>query len=67
MTNKENIEEDQEVDVFHVTLAEIKEWRNKGPLSKLYNFTKWLAGSTQQIYKWLELALYRIPRDNKTR
>ena len=38
VTNKEVIEEDNEMDIMRVTLKEIEQWRKKGPLGKLHNF-----------------------------
>jgi hypothetical protein len=35
---KENIEKDNAINVYNVTLKDIKEQRKKGPLRKLYNF-----------------------------
>ena len=67
VTDKENIEEDVEINAYMVMLAEIEEWRKKGPLGKLHNFVVWLAGSTQRLHNFLALANQRIPRDNSTR
>ena len=46
VTDKENIKEDTAINIYNVTIKEIKEWRKKGPLGKLHNFVIWLAQST---------------------
>lgn len=68
VTDKENIEEDEESNIYKVTIKEIEAWRKKGPLGKLHNFVVFLAQSTQRLYHFLELSHnHRIPRDNTTR
>ncbi len=68
VTDKENIEEDEEHDIYKTTIQEIEAWRKKGPLGKLHNFVVFLALSTQRLYHFLELSHnHRIPRDNITR
>ena len=46
VTNKENIEEDEERDIYKTTIQEIEAWQKKGPLRKLHNFVVFLALST---------------------
>jgi len=68
VTDKEVLDEDEEANIYNVTLKEIEEWRNKGPLGKLHNFLVFLAASTQRLHDFLELSCnHRIPRDNTTR
>jgi hypothetical protein len=68
VTDKENIDEDDETNVMEVTLQRINEWRRKGPLGKLHNFVIWLTQSTQRLHHFLECSNnHRIPRDNTTR
>jgi hypothetical protein len=67
VTDKETLDKDEETSVYTVTMAQIKEWRKKGPLGKLHNFVVFLATSTQQLHHFLELSFnHRIPRDNTT-
>ena len=67
VTNKENIEEDRETNVFATTIKDIEAWRKKGPLGKLHNFVVFLAQSTQRLHHFLDLSgNHRIPRDNST-
>jgi hypothetical protein len=46
VTDKENIKEDEEQNIYKIIIQEIKEWRKKGTLGKLYNFVVFLAQST---------------------
>jgi hypothetical protein len=68
VTNKETLDKDKETNVYNVTIAQVKEWRKKGPLGKLHNFLVYIYKSTQRLHYFLELSMnHRIPRDNTTR
>jgi hypothetical protein len=68
VTDKETLDEDEETNVYNVTIAQVKEWRKKGPLGKLHNFLVYIYKSTQRLHHFLELSMnHRIPRDNATR
>jgi hAT family C-terminal dimerisation region/BED zinc finger len=68
VTDKEALEEDEETNIYNISVKEIEEWRKKGPLGKLHNFVIFLHKSTQRLHHFLELSgNHRIPRDNTTR
>jgi hypothetical protein len=60
--DKEVLDKDTKTNIYNITVREIKNWRKKGPLRKLYNFVVFIAASTQRLYHFLELLQnHRIP------
>lgn len=70
MTDKENLEEDNEAQPTKLkeTLKEIEEWRKFGPIGKLHNIVVDIQSSPQKMQEFMALSKQNRPaRDNKTR
>ena len=66
ITDSENLE--AENDIPTITVAELKEWRKKGPVGKLHNLAVDLARSVQHEQKFKVLSHNRgLPQGNGTR
>jgi len=66
ITDSENLEAKN--DMPAITVAELKEWRKKGPVGKLHNLAVDLARSVQHEQKFKVLSHNRgLPQDNGTR
>ena len=55
MTNKENLEEDEEPVKLKQTLKEIEAWRKFGPIGKLHNIVVDIQSSAQKIQEFMVL------------
>jgi hypothetical protein len=68
VTDKENLEEDEEPVKLKQTLKEIEAWRKFGPIGKLHNIVVDIQSSAQKIQEFMVLSKQNRPaRDNKTR
>jgi hypothetical protein len=68
VTDKENLEEDEEPAKLKQTLKEIEAWRKFGPIGKLHNIVVDIQSSAQKIQEFMVLSKQNRPaRDNKTR
>jgi hypothetical protein len=66
ITDKENLEEEEEPGKLKQTLKEIDQWRKFGPIGKLYNIIINIQSSTQKIQEFIVLSKQNRPvRDNK--
>jgi hAT family C-terminal dimerisation region len=66
ITDSENLEAENETPT--TTVAELKDWRTKGPVGKLHNLAVDLARSVQHEQKFKVLSHNRgLPQDNGTR
>jgi hypothetical protein len=66
ITDSENLQAENETPT--ITVAELKEWRKKGPVGKLHNLAVDLARSVQHGQKFKVLSHNRgLPQDNGTR
>jgi len=67
VTEREFLEE-LETGGYDITLEEIREWRQRGPLGKLHNLVVHIQGSVQREQRFRELSGdHRLVRDNDTR
>jgi len=68
VTDKENLEEEEEPGKLKQTLKEIDQWRKFGPIGKLHNIVVDIQSSAQKMQEFMVLSKQNRPaRDNKTR
>jgi hypothetical protein len=67
VTDKENLEQDDEPSKLKQTLKEIEDWRMFGPIGKLHNIVVDIQSSPQKMQEFMALSKQNRPaRDNKT-
>lgn len=68
MTDKENLENDNDNPYVNITMAQMNEWRKKGPLGRLHNIITWLFRSLIRLNEFLVYSRgFHPARDNPTR
>jgi hypothetical protein len=68
VTDKENIEDDDDTITLRQSMREIEQWRKLGPIGKLHNIIVDIQSSPQRMQEFLILSKNQRPaRDNKTR